>query len=154
MWNHIVRALKMLEMDFAALYLNEKPPPVPERYVPETGEKEERRRHPPLQACVALRQEPPWRQWTRKTFMMEETLKSRCLFRLELPLCDDNSHVFGTLVLCKDVGREPIGHYTLRRLEHLRRTIMRRLLGFKEFNSSVEHKTCTKQRLSYIWPFW
>ena len=45
------------------------------------------------------------------------------LLKMELPLFDERRVNLGTLWLAKDVSLDPIGHYTLRRVEHLRRTV-------------------------------
>ena len=45
------------------------------------------------------------------------------LLKLELPLLDSAQKNIGTLFIEKDVRRDPISHYTLRRIEHLRRTL-------------------------------
>jgi UDP-GlcNAc:undecaprenyl-phosphate GlcNAc-1-phosphate transferase len=48
---------------------------------------------------------------------------------INLPLADDQK-CFGALYLAKDVISDPISHYTLRRVEHLRRSIVRKLVCF------------------------
>ena len=58
----------------------------------------------------------------------EEGLCRRCLFKMELPLLSlDGGHHFGTLTLRKDLSKTPITHYTLRRVEHLRRSVVQAL---------------------------
>jgi len=52
-------------------------------------------------------------------------LAQSCLLKIELPLhCNDGVHCrnFGTLLLIKDMRRDLATHYTLKRVEHLRRT--------------------------------
>jgi UDP-GlcNAc:undecaprenyl-phosphate GlcNAc-1-phosphate transferase len=49
---------------------------------------------------------------------------------ISLPLVDEHKS-YGTLYLAKDVIIDPISHYTLRRVEHLRRSIVRKLTVFK-----------------------
>jgi UDP-GlcNAc:undecaprenyl-phosphate GlcNAc-1-phosphate transferase len=46
---------------------------------------------------------------------------------VELPLLSGDEHSVGSLLLVKDLKRSSLGHYTLRRVEHLRRSIMRGL---------------------------
>jgi UDP-GlcNAc:undecaprenyl-phosphate/decaprenyl-phosphate GlcNAc-1-phosphate transferase len=53
-----------------------------------------------------------------------EFLKRETLMKLELPLTSNNN-TYGTLWLVKDLKREPLSHYTIRRIEHLRRTIIK-----------------------------
>ena len=64
-------------------------------------------------------------QWTRKDFDINEHIFSNALLKLELPLISyDNGHqCIGVLWMIKDVKRNHISHYTLRRVEHLRRTV-------------------------------
>ena len=50
---------------------------------------------------------------------------------ISLPLVDEHKS-YGTLYLAKDVIIDPISHYTLRRVEHLRRSIVRKLTVFNE----------------------
>ncbi len=51
------------------------------------------------------------------------------LLSISLPLADEHKS-YGTLYLAKDVILDPISHYTLRRVEHLRRSIVRKLTCF------------------------
>jgi len=46
------------------------------------------------------------------------------LLILELPLLAEENQTFGTLWLIKDLKRDSINHYTLRRVEHPRRTLI------------------------------
>jgi len=48
---------------------------------------------------------------------------------INLPLVDEHNS-YGTLYLAKDVIVDPINHYTLRRVEHLRRSIVGKLTVF------------------------
>ncbi|MBM9538630.1 glycosyltransferase family 4 protein [Desulfobulbus alkaliphilus] len=66
--------------------------------------------------------------WTRDNFDPETDFCRRCLMKLELPLMDQEGHNQGTLWLIKDLGKNPISHYTLRRIEHLRRTMVQTLV--------------------------
>jgi UDP-GlcNAc:undecaprenyl-phosphate GlcNAc-1-phosphate transferase len=58
-------------------------------------------------------------------------LKRTTLMKLELPLTSnepgtsDNKGSYGMLWLVKDLKRDPLSHYTLRRIEHLRRTVIK-----------------------------
>jgi UDP-GlcNAc:undecaprenyl-phosphate GlcNAc-1-phosphate transferase len=57
-------------------------------------------------------------------------LKRKTLMKLELPLTPNKSGAsgnrgsYGTLWLVKDLKRDPLSYYTLRRIEHLRRTVI------------------------------
>lgn len=52
------------------------------------------------------------------------------ILSLDLPLVDEKNS-YGALHLKKDLMRTPISHYTLRRIEHLRRTVVSRLKKFE-----------------------
>ena len=51
----------------------------------------------------------------------------RRLFRVEIDLCNDPGRNFGALVLLKNQAVAPVSHYTLGRIEHLRRSILKAL---------------------------
>lgn len=51
----------------------------------------------------------------------------RRLFRVEIDLCNDQGRNFGALVLLKNQAVAPVSHYTLGRIEHLRRSILKAL---------------------------
>jgi len=52
-------------------------------------------------------------------------LKRKTLMKLELPLASQDKGTYGTIWLVKDLNRDPLSHYTLRRIEHLRRTVIK-----------------------------
>ncbi len=52
-------------------------------------------------------------------------LKRKTLMKLELPLTSNDNGTYGTIWLVKDLKRDPLSHYTLRRIEHLRRTVIK-----------------------------
>ncbi|MCU0598382.1 MAG: undecaprenyl/decaprenyl-phosphate alpha-N-acetylglucosaminyl 1-phosphate transferase [Desulfobacterales bacterium] len=56
-------------------------------------------------------------------------LKRGTLMKMELPLTSNNN-TYGTLWLVKDLKREPLSHYTIRRIEHLRRTVIKTIEKF------------------------
>ncbi len=98
LWQNIIMALGMLEFDMARLHLNSKNPS-------DTN----------VQKQLV---------WTRDGFDQSNYLSKECLFKLEVPLLNDKNKNFGTLCLVKDLQRDAISHYTLRRVEHLRRTVV------------------------------
>ena len=61
--------------------------------------------------------------WIRHGFDVDNKLCGECLLKIELPLLKEDGESLGTLWLVKDLEREPVTHYTLRRIEHLRRTL-------------------------------
>ena len=54
----------------------------------------------------------------------EKLLKRKTAMKLELPLTSKGNGSYGTLWLLKDLKRDPVTHYTLRRIEHLRRSVI------------------------------
>jgi UDP-GlcNAc:undecaprenyl-phosphate GlcNAc-1-phosphate transferase len=65
--------------------------------------------------------------WTQNGFTSQDYACRQCLLKVELPLLSGDEHSVGSLLLVKDLKRSSLGHYTLRRVEHLRRSIMRGL---------------------------
>jgi len=61
--------------------------------------------------------------WTIDGFDPVQDVCRECLLKLELPLVAQGRAAMGSLWLIKDLRRSTLSHYTLRRVEHLRRTI-------------------------------
>ena len=69
--------------------------------------------------------------WQQHKDFDPESLTQNCLLKLELPLHhieNDQCLNCGTLLLIKDMRQELASHYTLKRVEHLRRTMVSTLL--------------------------
>ena len=69
--------------------------------------------------------------WQRSQDFEAESLTRNFMLKIELPLhCinRDDCRNFGTLLLIKDMHTTVTSHYTLKRVEHLRRTIISALL--------------------------
>lgn len=62
--------------------------------------------------------------WTRNGFDIHKDICKECMMKLELPLISEKNDSYGTLWLIKDLKLDSISHYTLRRVEHLRRTVI------------------------------
>jgi len=62
--------------------------------------------------------------WRRQGTAERYELTDCCQFKLEMPLMADSKRSYGILWLIKDLRRGNFSHYTLRRVEHLRRTII------------------------------
>ena len=62
--------------------------------------------------------------WSREGFDRYKDFVKDCLMKLELPLINGENKNFGTLWIIKDLRRDSISHYTLRRVEHLRRSLI------------------------------
>ena len=103
LWNAICRAARELDMDFAEM-----------RLVPDFG-----RGHRDAAHAEYFR-------WSRDGFDVDDAAAKANLFKLELPLQVERIHA-GEIWLLKDLDYSPINHYTLTRLEHLRRSISRSL---------------------------
>jgi len=98
LWEHTKIGLEILEMDMAELNFNS-------------------------QNISDVQIQKKW-LWTRKGFDETNDICKECLLKLELPLLNPSEKSFGTLWLIKDLQRNAITHYTLRRVEHLRRTMV------------------------------
>jgi UDP-GlcNAc:undecaprenyl-phosphate GlcNAc-1-phosphate transferase len=98
LWKNMTLALEMLEFDLAELHLNSK------NSIDTKVQKQ--------------------LVWTRDGFDRSNDICKECLLKLELPLMNSKGKNFGTLWLIKDLQRDTISHYTLRRVEHLRRTVV------------------------------
>ena len=64
--------------------------------------------------------------------------------RIDLPLVGSDKRWFGNLVLEKDVSNHEIGHYTLKRVEHLRRNIIKSMEKF-DANPPQNHEHQSSQ---------
>lgn len=62
--------------------------------------------------------------WRRYHIDNTFDFNKQCQFKLEMPLMVDQDRTYGVLWLIKDLKRSNMSHYTLRRVEHLRRTII------------------------------
>ena len=112
LWDNICRAMTELDMDFAEISLDcaclsfDSAGKQPSNGTPDN-------------LCLK-------KTWTRNGFQPDDAACTRHLFKLELPVHTENQHL-GRLLLVKDLFRSPINHYTLTRIEHLRRSISRNL---------------------------
>ncbi len=129
-WAGMEKVFALLEVDQCMLYLgngwtsgsftHENPP-----------ENAGNRRITPLEmSSICLRETPSDFKWLRPGFEPSNDSCSRFLYRLELPLTDTRSHhVYGTLVMIKDGYHGTISHYSLKRIEHLRRATVNQMAG-------------------------
>ncbi len=63
-------------------------------------------------------------KWARPEALLKLDFTQSYQFKLEMPLMTQSGTIYGILWLIKDVKRSDMSHYTLRRVEHLRRTII------------------------------
>jgi UDP-GlcNAc:undecaprenyl-phosphate GlcNAc-1-phosphate transferase len=142
LWEDIIRALEMLEFDCGMLYLNSDPAQKEmEKACSSTATGSNRRTTPMTAASICLREKPPEFKWMREVlaYLNSESACSRCLIRIELPLeIAGSDRQYGCLVLIKDSRMGSLSHYSLKRVEHLRRTVVGSLarLGIQGYGAS------------------
>lgn len=130
LWANLCEALDMLRFDVAILTLNpanggkreycfERPP--------DEGAEEGRGQEGRGLSLSSQRPDP--------ASCLARYAGRRGLLKLELPLLDSANRNMGSMLLFKDVGKDPISHYTLRRVEHLRRTLISTLVGMDDAKS-------------------
>lgn len=131
LWMHVERAAVMLEFMIGAIYLQKaahrkKWPGLRAR----KAQHDERRNTPALYATVAMRQSSPDWYWCNPEQDVDQ--HSRSLFRVEMDMQSDDGYTFGTLLLIKNQAVSPVSHYTLKRIEHLKRSIVKALSTMEE----------------------
>ncbi len=107
LWENVTIAVEKLDFDLAELHLID------------TGK-------------LALDSDNENMRWQRHPKEIEFDFVDNCQFKLEMPLMEGQDSVYGVLWLIKDLKRSGMSHYTLRRVEHLRRTIIGVLNSFYE----------------------
>ena len=119
LWKNICRALEMLEFDIAEFRLQR-------RSNDDCADKSHFAKYWISENERIENGEKNLFLWARgKIDVTEYARKEDPLLKLELPLVDaTGERTIGTLWLVKDLKRAQITHYTLRRVEHLRRTIV------------------------------
>ncbi len=128
LWKNIVPALEMLEFDIAAIYLNIRGKR--DRFGDDSAQTDNRdyadkKSAAWLKATVGMRKEPPDWLWFREPPEVREKICTRCLLRFETHLLDADGGNHGVMLVLKDLERGDVGHFTLKRMEHLRRAIIR-----------------------------
>jgi len=114
LWQNLTLAMEMLEFDMAEMSLNSGIDP---------GEKNAENEPLDSESSGDAEKQMEW-FWTSNGFDRGNDLNKKCLLKLELPLLGEKNKDMGTLWLIKDLKRDTISHYTLRRVEHLRRTLV------------------------------
>ncbi|MFZ2631250.1 MAG: MraY family glycosyltransferase [Desulfosalsimonadaceae bacterium] len=64
-------------------------------------------------------------------------LRRKTLMKLELPLTSNENGTYGTLWLVKDLRRDPLSHYTMRRIEHLRRSVIKTIEKIEKAEAEI-----------------
>lgn len=146
-WHHLTMAMDVLNFDQVMLYVDPKRTPKEMADQSVCYANGYSRRATSLDiASVCMRQVPPEYKWMRKVFKECYHPCSRSLFRLELPLeVKDNPNKFGTLVFIKDNRLGCISHFALKRVEHLRRSIIS-TFGEIQYEQGLELKKDIEQR--------
>ena len=120
LWKNVCRGLEKLKFDFAEMrlfFLDGMPR--------SAGDRDQQPNTQPR---------PSWDfSWKRNGFECREQICDNCLFKMELPLVAMSPfRNFGSFWLVKDLAQDPISHYTLRRVEHLRRSVVEKLVSYAE----------------------
>jgi UDP-GlcNAc:undecaprenyl-phosphate GlcNAc-1-phosphate transferase len=63
--------------------------------------------------------------WTKNGQDYTQILNINGTMKLEMPLIDSRDRLLGLLWLVKDMRNTNMSHYTLRRVEHLRRSVLK-----------------------------
>jgi UDP-GlcNAc:undecaprenyl-phosphate GlcNAc-1-phosphate transferase len=119
-WEEVCKALHYLEFDLAELALFEGPG---SSSAGSQTEREIKGLEPYLHFT-----------WNRNGAKAEDLLAETGLLKIEQPLMRSDSKLqcYGTLFLVKDIREGGIGHYSLKRLEHLRRAMGAKLESFSQ----------------------
>ena len=125
LWQHLGEAMEMLGFMTSAIYLQQALKRKKWQFAASFDAKDERRKVPALHATVAMRQSPPDWHWCNPNQELDQ--HSRSLFRVEMDLQSDEGLTFGTLLMVKNQAVSPISHYTLKRIEHLKRSLVKAL---------------------------
>ncbi len=72
--------------------------------------------------------------WVNGYYRRKTDCLSDGMLRIDLPLYSDGSR----LLLMKDIHRDPLNYYTLRRVEHLRRTFVSNLARLQKNSHSIQ----------------
>jgi len=123
-WDAVCAALDYLEFDHAELVLYEKK--LQASGTGALGKEIKRQKDIEGQVNAYFDQPVSSFTWHRDEAMEDSWLSQKGLLKVEQPLLYTENDVlrhFGTLYLAKDIHRDAAGHYTLKRIEHLRRVM-------------------------------
>jgi UDP-GlcNAc:undecaprenyl-phosphate/decaprenyl-phosphate GlcNAc-1-phosphate transferase len=131
LWQHTCRALTMLDFDMSKMRIDNHNSnggnSNPEHSVGHTGVIISKTVAPEREQRAGEADHAAELIWTYNGFDSNDYLSQPCMFKLELPLQDEQYNDLGKLWLVKDLKRSPFSHYTLKRVEHLRRSVTRNL---------------------------
>jgi UDP-GlcNAc:undecaprenyl-phosphate GlcNAc-1-phosphate transferase len=81
--------------------------------------------------CIESEEGKRW-IWTRGPYRRSTDIENKNgFFKMEVPLLNESNGTMGVLVLMRDLRREPLDPFTIRRVEHLRRTLTNTLQKLK-----------------------
>lgn len=143
LWRHMSKAAEMLGFMTCAVYLQKAQRRKRFQYAVPVKGGEERRKIPALHATVAMRKSPPDWLWCNPVQEMDQ--HNHSLFRVEMDLQNDEGFTFGTLLLVKNQAISPISHYTLKRIEHLKRSMVKALEKMEQQRQAEEKVAVEKQ---------
>ena len=78
--------------------------------------------------------------WTKNGQDYTQIVNMSGTMKLEMPLIGRDDRVLGMLWLIKDMHNTNMSHYTLRRVEHLRRSILKTVEGLRKQASPLMHR--------------
>ena len=142
LWRHMATAAEMLGFMTCAIYLQRPQRRNRFQYAVPVKDGGERRKVPALHATVAMRQSPPDWLWCNPEQDMDQ--HNRSLFRVEMDLQNDEGVTFGTLLLVKNQAISPVSHYTLKRIEHLKRSVVKALAKMEQQKLAEEEAAPSK----------
>lgn len=130
LWEKVSEAVEILKFDRAELRMSRANPGsvgdgssmgvYEERRSPASGASKDDCR--PFQYAMLAENDLMW-IWTRGHYRRLSDIARNDFLTIDLPLMNGDHIYLGNLRLMKDLRREPIEYYTLRRVEHLRRSI-------------------------------
>ncbi len=121
MWENIVDCLKMLKFDLAELYIF-----INTKKYPKNIKQD-------FSSCVNTIHYSKLKNkndiihyvWTSHNLNLSQFFQKDGLLKIEIPLLNEQGKYYGFFWLVKDMHTDPIGYYSLKRVEHLRRSIIR-----------------------------
>ena len=124
LWQHMTHAFEELKLDYAEIHLDQSFFLGLEASDCSKGTSDPAPVH--QKASRSLTSSLPFfsQIWSRNGFALDVQGCRRNLFKLELPIQVKKKHI-GELWVIKDIKQEPINHYTLTRIEHMRRSVSR-----------------------------
>jgi UDP-GlcNAc:undecaprenyl-phosphate GlcNAc-1-phosphate transferase len=125
LWDRVVEALQFLRIDYAECCISRGAEPADGK---RNGSREITRF-----------------DWRDPDLPLPLNIHNDRVLLISLPLTDDEKS-YGCLILRKDLTHDWTSHYTLRRIEHLRRSVVRKLKEFEDKNREMKHGPGTGEK--------